>query len=303
MIHRQRGYLFLFAAVFLWGIHGPAGHFLALRGVDMLWVASARVLMGTVIFGAFLLATGNFTMDWRERWRTVAALSFVGLFLNTLTFHLALNSISGTLVMIIENLSPLFVFFLSFALAGVRPTWREVVALFLSLCGMLLIVYGKDTFDFGGGDVTVGIVWAVLAGATFGWYVYFSADLVRPLRDEPVKVVQFLFRIFVISTVLMIPLLTRDCPRPKEADEWFWLVEMGIFQSGGAYLCWNYALRDIPVNTASVLFLFTILFTAINELLFLSLPLNIFIIGGGILIIAAGRLITSEKGPRSSTTA
>jgi drug/metabolite transporter (DMT)-like permease len=258
----------------------------------MLWVASARVLMGTVIFGVFLLATGKFTMDWRERWRTVAALSFVGLFLNTVTFHLALNTISGTLVMIIENLSPVFVFFLSFALAGVRPTWREIIALILSLLGMLLIVYGKDSFDFGGGDVTIGIIWAVGAGITFGWYVYFSADLVRPLRDDPVKVVQFLFKIFVISTILMLPFLFRDCPKPQKADEWFWLVEMGLFQSGGAYLCWNYALRDVPVNTASVLFLLTILFTAINELLFLNLALNAYIVIGGLLIIASGRLIT-----------
>ncbi|HOW52975.1 MAG TPA: DMT family transporter [bacterium] len=292
MSHTRRGYIFLFIAMFLWGIHGPAGHFLATRGVDMLWVASARVLMGTVIFGVFLLITGKFTMDWRERWRTVAALSFVGLFLNTVTFHLALNTISGTLVMIIENLSPVFVFFLSFALAGVRPTWREIIALILSLLGMLLIVYGKDSFDFGGGDVTVGIIWAVGAGITFGWYVYFSADLVVPLRDDPVKVVQFLFKIFVISTVLMLPFLFRDCPKPQKADEWFWLVEMGLFQSGGAYLCWNYALRDVPVNTASVLFLLTILFTAINELLFLNLALNAYIVIGGILIIASGRLIT-----------
>jgi len=287
-----RGYLFLLAAVFLWGIHGPAGHFLASRGVDMLWVAAARVLMGTGIFGLFLLLTGNLSVNWRERWKTVVMLSFVGLFLNTLTFHLALVSISGTLVMILENLSPVFVFLLSFLLAGVRPTWREATALILSLCGMLLIVYGKDTFAFGGGDVGSGIVWALLAGATFGWYVYFSADLVRPLRDEPIKVVQFLFKIFAISAVLMVPLLLRDCPKPQRADEWFWLVEMGLFQSGGAYLFWNYALRDIPVNTASVLFLLTIVFTAINEVVFLGLVPNTFIIGGGILIIAAGRIIT-----------
>ncbi len=290
-----RGYLFLLAAVFLWGIHGPAGHFLAMRGVDMLWVASARVLMGMFIFGVFLAATGNLSLQWRERWKTVLVLSFVGLFLNTVTFHLALVSISGTLVMILENLSPVFVFLFSFFLAGVRPTWRETMALFLSLSGMLLIVYGKDTFDFGGGDVGVGILWAVLAGATFGWYVYFSADLVRPLRDEPVKVIQFLFKIFTISAVLMVPFLFRDCPKPQKTDEWFWLIEMGIFQSGGAYLCWNYALRDIPVNTASVLFLLTIVFTALNEMLFLSLISNAFIIGGGALIIAAGILLRPRR--------
>ncbi len=290
-----RGYIFLLAAVFLWGIHGPAGHFLASRGVDMLWVAAARVLMGTVIFGFFLAVTGKFTMNWHERWKTVLALSFVGLFLNTVTFHLALVSISGTLVMILENLSPVFVFLFSFFLAGVRPTWRETTALFLSLSGMLLIVYGKDTFDFGGEDVGAGIFWAVLAGATFGWYVYFSADLVRPLRDEPIKVIRFLFKIFVISTVLTMPLLFRDCPKPQKADEWFWLVEMGLFQSGGAYLCWNYALRDIPVNTASVLFLLTIVFTAVNEILFLSLVPNGFIFGGGVFIIVAGILLRPRR--------
>ncbi len=292
--NRDKGYLFLFIALFLWGIHGPAGRFLAIRGIDMLWVSAARVLIGCAVFGLYCLAK-KIRVDFRENFLKMATLSFVGLFLNTITYHLALNHISGTLLMILENLAPLFVFLMGFLLSGVTPTKRESVALLLSFSGILLITAGKGSFSFGTGNPLAGIFWGVLAGFTFGWYTYFSAEIMRPLSKEPDKVIAFLFKLFFVSALLMFPLLFRDCKKPGQPEEWFWLIEMGLFQSAGAYIFWNQALRFIPANKASVLFLFTILFTAINETLFLSLVPNWVIIAGGIMIITAGRMITREK--------
>jgi len=68
---------------------------------------------------------------------------------------------------------------------------------------------------------------------------------------------------------------------------------MGIFQSGIAYILLNYALRYVNSSTASIFFLFTIFFTTINEILFLDLSLNIYLIVGSLLIIAAARKVSN----------
>ncbi len=289
-----KGYLYLFIALFLWGIHGPAGRFLATREVDMLWVSSARVFIGCGVLGIYCLAKKT-PLQWRDNFLSVLTLSFVGLFLNTITYHLALNHISGTLLMILENLSPIFVFLLGFFLTGAKPSKREIAALTLSLGGIILITAGKESFSFGIGNPLVGIFWGVLAGFTFGWYTYFSSTAMKPLADDPDRVIAFLFKLFTVSAILMIPFLFRDCKTPQKADEWFWLIEMGLFQSAGAYIFWNHSLRFVPANTASVLFLFTILFTAINEIIFLGLVPNWIVLAGGIMIIAAGRMITKRR--------
>lgn len=260
----------------------------------MLWVSAARVLIGCTVFAIYCYAK-KLPLRWRENLFQLVSLSFVGLFLNTITYHLALNHISGTLLMILENLSPIFVFLMGFFLTGVSPTKREVAALVLSLAGISLITAGKGSFAFGVGDPLTGIFWGVLAGFTFGWYTYFSSAAMRPLANDPDRVIAFLFKLFAVSAVLMLPFLFADCHTPQKPDEWFWLIEMGLFQSAGAYIFWNHALRFVPANTASVLFLFTILFTAINETIFLGLVPNWIIFTGGIMIIAAGRMITNQK--------
>ena len=95
----------------------------------------------------------------------------------------------------------------------------------------------------------------------------------------------------------MLPLfIFKDMNKPSNFQQWFWLFEMGIFQSGVSYLFWNYALAYLKTNIVSILFLFTILFTTINELIFLDLDLNKYLIAGGLFIVASGYIISKEKG-------
>ncbi len=289
-----KSYVFLFLAVFLWGIHGPAGRFLALRGVDLYFIASFRVVAATVFLGVFLIIKGRFPEIAGKDWKYIAGLSIVGLFLNTIFYHLSLNWISGTLLMILENLSPVFVFILSYIFLKIIPSQKDIVALLLSMAGLGVIVYGKGGFSFQGSEFP-GIILGVAAGFTFACYIFFSSKVVRFQTGDPVRIIQFIFRLFLYSSFLMIPFLFTADRKPITWSEWFWVVEMGVGQSALAYIFWNYALVDIPANKASVLFLFTIVFTSINEFVFLDLVLSTELIAGGLLIIISGRLITSRK--------
>ncbi|MCK9330733.1 MAG: EamA family transporter [Candidatus Cloacimonetes bacterium] len=286
--------LYAFLALFLWGIHGPAGRYLAQNDVDMFFVFSARLWIGTLVFFIYLLIKKNNHIHWLDNWKKVLLISGIGIIANTILFHLTLIYLPGTLVMILENLSPIFVLFASVIWLKIKPTFTEILALLLSFSGIVLIVLGKGSFPDLSEGFYFGIFLGILTGLTFGAYIFFSADLVKPLKDEPIRIIRFLFKIFLISSILCTPFLFISKRLPSQSLQWFWLIEMGVFQSGLAYLFWNYALVHIKANTASILFLLTILFSTVNEIVFMNLQLNRYLISGGLLISVAGYWITTS---------
>ena len=133
----------------------------------------------------------------------------------------------------------------------------------------------------------------MLFRSTFGGYIFFSADLMSEFKGDPINVIKFMFKIFLYSAIVCTPFMIYNFDgRPTTHTQWLWLLEMGIMQSGMAYLLWNYALVYIKANTASILFLLTILFTTINEVVFLRQLLNRFLVIGALLICFSGCWLT-----------
>jgi len=284
----KKAYIFAFIALFLWGIHGPAGRYLAQNNVDMFFVFSFRLWLGTLVFLTFLMIKKGVTLDLSNNIKKILLISGIGLIANTIVFHLALRYLPGTLVMILENLSPIFVIAASFIIYGIRPKSSEIIALLLAFLGILLIMLGKKSFPELSSGFYLGIFLGILTAATFGAYIFLSANLMSKLKNDPIQITRFLFKIFLISAIACTPFMVFSKGLPKTAIQWLWLLEMGIFQSGLAYLFWNYALAYIKANTASILFLLTIFFTTVNEVVFMDLRLNLPLVVGGGLICLAG---------------
>ncbi len=295
MKHKNIGIIYAFIALFSWGIHGPAGRYLALQNVDMNFVFTFRIWVGALTFFLYLLFKKALVFNLNERWQLLTGIVLIGIIANSLLYHQALKYLPGTLVMILENLAPVFVLLMSFYFNKIRTTKNEILTLLLSFSGIILIVVGKNAFTGLQEHFYWGVILGILTGFTFGFYIYYSGELVRPYKDNPLKIIQFLFKIFLISGIITCPFLFTSRNLPNSPNEWFWLWEMGIFQSGLSYLFWNYALAHIKANTASILFISTIIFTTINEILFLNLKLNIYLILGGLLICLSGYLISRES--------
>jgi len=296
----KKAYLYAFIALFLWGIHGPAGRFLAQGGVDMFFVFSFRLWLGTLVFFTFLAIQRGRNdrpfLNLRGNIKDILLIAGIGLVANTIVFHLALRYLPGTLVMILENLSPIFVMSATFLFYGVKPKGYEIIALICAFFGILLIVLGKNAFPELSQGFYLGIFLGILTAATFGAYIFLSAHLMSNQKKDPIAVIKFLFTIFFISAIVCTPFMMFSKGQPINATQWLWLLEMGIFQSGLAYLFWNYALVHIKANTASILFLLTIFFTTLNEVVFLGLRLNIPLVVGGGVIVISGWIVASGKG-------
>ena len=313
LVMKNKYWISAIIALFLWGIHGPAGRYLALNNVDMNFVFSFRLWIGTIVFFTFLLLKKSLRFNWLEDWKQILFISAIGLVANTIVFHLTLKYLPGTFVMILESMAPIFVLMATLIIYGLKPKISEMFALIISFSGVLLIVMGKDSFPELSDHYYLGILLGILTGVTFGAYIFFSADLLRkyrsnelppaPLREGgkivppsprgagvssvSINVVKFQIRIMLIAAIVCTPFMLSSNALPSTPTQWFWILEMGIFQSGLAYLLWSFALVYIKANTASILFLLTILFTTINEVLFLNLKLNLYLIVGAVLICVA----------------
>ena len=290
----KKSWFYAFIALFLWGIHGPAGRYLAVNGVDMNFVFSSRLWIGTFVFFIFLLINKDLKIDWSKDIKQILLISGIGLIGNTIVFHLTLNYLPGTFVMVLENLAPVFVLSATFFVYKTKPKLIEIIALIISFIGILLIILGKDSFPELADGYYLGIIFGILTGITFGAYIFFSANLLKNYKKDAVGVIKYKLKIMLIAAIVCTPFMLTAKSIPDTPTEWFWLLEMGIMQSGLAYLFWSFALVHIKANTASILFLLTILFTTINEVIFMALDLNFYLIMGAILISAGGYSITSS---------
>lgn len=296
MTHKTKSLIFAFLALFSWGIHGPAGRYLAVNNVNMYFIAVSRFWIGTFVFFLYLVKNNDYGFRlFKANWRKILNISLVGICMNSLLYHLTLKYLHGTLVMILENLAPVFVLLIVYFRDKIAPTRNQLISLIVAMIGLISIVLGKGSFPELGEGYTMGVILGILTGITFGAYIYLSSGLMKGLAKEPRAVIQLLFWIFLLSSVLMSPIyLFIDGGLPSTSTEIFWFLEMGIFQSGIAYLLWNFALTGLSANTASILFTFTVLFTTINEVLFMNLKLNSTLIFGGVLITIAGYLLSKK---------
>ncbi len=296
MSHKTKSLIFAFLALFSWGIHGPAGRYLAVQEINMYFVAVSRFWIGTFIFFLFLVFKGDFGYTlFKSKWKEILKISIVGICLNSILYHLTLKYLHGTLVMILENLAPVFVLLIVYFKDKIVPTKNQLISLIVAMIGLITIVVGKSSFPELGDGYTIGIILGILTGITFGAYIYLSSKLMMGSNKEPLTIIQLLFWIFILASVMMSPIyFFLEGKLPRSQSEIFWFLEMGIFQSGVAYLLWNFALTGLSANTASILFTFTVLFTTINEVLFLNLKINPTLIFGGLLITIAGYLLSKR---------
>ena len=291
----------LWLALFSWGIHGVAGRFLALNNVSMLGVMELRFLIGAVLFFFYLLVTKNFDLSYFKYFKSLLPLSFVGLFGNSIFYHLGLKYIPATLVMLLENLSPFFVVLMVIIIEKTRPKKHEVLALFVSFIGLVLIVLGKGGLKISNTQFYLGVLLEVAAGLTFGAYTYFSARFYKKNSiDFSFKMMMnILFQVFLYSSIMGLPFLfTVNYTALKRIDILL-ILEMGFFQSFLAYLLWNFALSKLPTASTSILFYMTVVFTSINEMIFLKFYPNWIIIIGSIIILISA-IVLSIKSRKNS---
>ena len=164
----------LVVASVLWGTTGTAASFLP-DGVSPLATGAATMAIGGSLLllvsvrGALLALHDPGARGW-------IALGAIGVFVYPLAFYSAMD-LAGVAIgnVVALGSGPLFAAILEWAIERRRPTRRWGAATAIALAGIVVLPLGAENADAGRGDLALGVLLGLLAGASYALYTYASS--------------------------------------------------------------------------------------------------------------------------------
>lgn len=243
----------------------------------------------------FLLITVPFIKRkfWEMDRDDIKPLVFIGLFiaLQISLFNIAMTLSPIANVVIFWSIAPFFVFILSWFFLGEKAKWSHIFIFLIALAG---IVIAKPLQ----GGAMLGNVIALCSGVTYAamvTYMRFEG------RDEsPSMVVWYMG----VASLLLLPCVfifgTGDFALMQHYPVLdlhlpivLWVLGLGVFSTGVAYLFISLALQTISANVYSLVDIIVspVVAAMFGYLLFDEVP-SYNMIGGGVLLILSGFWLT-----------
>ena len=150
------------------------------HGVDAVTLITYRMLFALPMFLALSWWAGRGKAALTRRdWLAVLGLGFCGYYLASFLDFAGLQYISASLERLILYLNPTLVLALGVLLFGKRVTGRQLLALAVSYCGVLL-VFGHEV-TLSGADTALGAVLVFGSAVSYAVYLSFSGQEVQRL--------------------------------------------------------------------------------------------------------------------------
>ena len=244
------GYLYVLLAAALWALIGPVSRLVLREGIAPLEIAVWRCVIGTVLFaahiaiGAFRSPPGPRSSGWtisRTDLPGIAAFGVVGIATLYGALSLAVDAGGAALAVVLLYTAPAWVALFAWAWLGEQMTTRKLVALALTLLGIVGIATA------GGGNMRpsgAALGWGLLSGLGYASIYLFGKRYFA--RYAPATV--FLYALPVAGLVLL-PLTTLQ---PKSPTAWIALLVLGVFSTYGAFLAYSAGLTRLEATRAAI---------------------------------------------------
>jgi drug/metabolite transporter (DMT)-like permease len=250
-------------------------------------------------FGALILVIGVAVPHLRRdgpvlvrHWRMMLVLSALGIAAFNTFVYLGLQTTTAINALLLQSAMPMVILASSFALFGERATPAQLVALLLSVAGVVTIVtHGEplalSELRFNGGDAWV--LAAVVA------YAIYSA-LLR--RRPQVHALSFLAGTFLVGTAILLPFYLGEIASgrtaPLEPATFLAIAYVAVFPSLLAYLFYNRGVELIGANRAGQFAHLMPAFGSVLAVIFLGEEFRLFH-AIGIALIALGIVLASRR--------
>ena len=208
--HFMRGYLFIAAATFFWGLSATLGRAVftgrlfaggqALRPIDPLILAQSRTTISLLILLPILLLKGRSSLRLRRRHLVqFFLLGILGLAASNFFYYFAIQKTSVATAIVLQYVAPVWVLLYMLARRLQRPTMRRVSGVVLAVLGCGLAVgelaaqRGFPWLAISGIRFnTPGVVAAELAAISFAFYNVYGQHLLQIYRRWTVLVYSLL---------------------------------------------------------------------------------------------------------------
>jgi drug/metabolite transporter (DMT)-like permease len=277
-------YVALVATMIFWGLSFVATK-VALESIPTFTLVFVRFSLAALIF--LLLRQGRKWPSFKRKDHVkmvLLALFEPGLYFIFETIGLQHTSAPKT-ALIIATI-PVVVLVLSAVMLGERASGVSIAGIILSFGGIALLVVGDPEFSwsFEGsllGDLLIG--GAVVSASL---YMIFARDLGRNYSSVEITFVQIVYGavFFCLPFIWELPALAWSTITLRSSVA---VIYLTVFATVGAFLCYNFALSQVPVSRAAVFVNGIPVVTAIGAWVLLDERLTAIQAGGGGLVLVA----------------
>ncbi len=276
------GYGEIITASVLWGFAGILAKMIT--GMSAQSIIFYRVAFASIIFFIALLISGNLnTIKLRDK--KVYLMLFALLQVSTmLTYFISILNASVSVAVLLLYTAPVYVTVFSPWLLKEKPTKKGIIALVLSIAGILLIVDpGKLDFQ----TYSVGIFAGIAAGIAYAFQIMTSKYLSSTYSGYTQA-----FWGFIIAMLILFPVSSVSLNVVFTNINY--LLLLAIFPTILAVSLYFNGLKKVKASSASILGLIEPVSAVILAVLILGEQISALQIFGGALILAGAALVTRE---------
>ncbi|MEZ5099949.1 MAG: DMT family transporter [Thermoleophilia bacterium] len=176
MLRRVPADLLLLTATLVWSLHWPVAKYAFQEGIGPIAYMAIRSVVGALVLATVTLGTeGTLRIERLDR-RAVVVAGLVGIVAYQVTVALSIDHTTASTSALVYGTVPIFVVLFARLAGTERLSGRVLGAAALSFAGVALVALGAE------GDVSgdpVGILLALVAAATWGFYTVVVAPLMR----------------------------------------------------------------------------------------------------------------------------
>jgi len=283
-------YLLILLAIIFWGTSFVATK-TVLNEIKPVTIIILRLILASILLTIIALSTKRkFSINFKSHgWIFILALVAV--------FHLWIQ-VTGLQYTTAANTgwiigtAPIFMAILGFFFYKEKISLLQFLGILVAVVGLLLLI--------GKGDITnIGLIEnqgdLLVLGSAFTWGVYSMVNKKISLSYSPLMTILYLF---LMMAVIIIPFNlnteTINSVINLSPISWMWILFLGIFCSGIAYVIWAQALRDMESAKVGAFLYFEPLVTVIAAWFFLKEEITLLMIFSGLLITAGVFIVNKD---------
>ena len=280
---RFSGYSEIIIAAILWSLAGIFAK--QIHGMSAQSIIFYRVLLAFVIYFIFILISGNLKMV-ELKDKKIHLLLFGILQAGTmLAFFISLLKGSVSIAVLLLYTAPVYITLLSPWLLKERSTRKGIIALVVSIIGIMLIV-DPQKLDFA--QYPAGMIAGIASGIIYAFQIMTSKYASSTYSGYTQA-----FWSFLIATIILLPV--GIAPFDMVLENLVYLILLSIFPTILAVSLYFNGLKKVKAHNASILGLIEPVSAVILSVLLLHENISALEMIGGALILAAGVLVTTDK--------
>jgi drug/metabolite transporter (DMT)-like permease len=230
----------------------------------------------------------------RSAWKPLLAMGVFGTAFHNALQYVGLQYTTATNGLLLNSVIPIMVIVVSWLFLKLRLSVIQRVGVMLSLLGVICIVVRGELAVLLQLAFNQGDLW-ILIGISL-WVVYTILLRWRPQVLDPIA---FLWIIGMVGLIGMVPFYLHEIAGGRHlittAQSMTVLAYTGIFPSILAFVFWNYGVRQIGPNRASLFLHLVPVFGSIVSIVFLGERLFLFHLFGMVFIFAGIYLSTAQR--------